>query len=125
MTLALAAVAGGIGAFARWWLQGYVQRRLATTRPWGTAVVNVSGALALGLITGLGFHGELAPAAMKIIGPGLLGGYTTFSTWMFETVNLAGAGGRGRLRAATMNLVIPLLAGLAAVLLGEWAGGRF
>jgi fluoride exporter len=78
--------------------------------------VNLTGAFALGVLAGAAVSGD----ALRLAGTGLLGGYTTFSTWMLESHRLA-EDGRGRLGAA--NLLVSLLAGLAAAWLGQQAGG--
>lgn len=107
---------GGAGALARFLLDGAVARRAAHWFPYGILVVNVSGSLLLGLLTGLALRGD----ALLLAGGALLGSYTTFSTWMRDSHRLA-ADGRGRAFAA--NLVISLALGLAAVALGRWLGG--
>jgi CrcB protein len=78
-------VAGGVGALARLTLDETVSRRLAGAFPAGTLAVNASGAFALGLLTGL----NVSAAVTVLIGTGLIGAYTTFSTWMLETHRLA------------------------------------
>jgi CrcB protein len=86
--VAMAAV-GAVGAYARFRLSNAVAaRRPGAAFPWGTFVVNLTGAFALGVLTGAGVSGD----ALLICGTGTLGAYTTFSTWMVETV--AGAGVR-------------------------------
>jgi fluoride exporter len=96
---------GGVGALARFLLDGAVSERVASAFPWGTLAVNVSGSFVLGLVGG----GDL-------VGTGLLGAYTTFSTWMLETHRLAE---EGRVRLAVVNIVGSLAAGLAAAALGR------
>jgi CrcB protein len=107
---------GGAGAVARFLLDGAVGRRLGRAFPFGTLAVNVSGALVLGILAGAALAGD----AYKIWGVGLIGGYTTFSTWMLESHRLA-EDGRGRLTA--LNVVVSLAAGLAAVWVGRQLGG--
>ena len=84
----LVALSGGAGAVARFVLDGVLRSRLRWLVPAGTLIVNVSGSLLLGLITGLAaFHA--APDNLRIVlGTGFLGGYTTFSTASFETARL-------------------------------------
>jgi CrcB protein len=110
-----AALAGGLGASARFGLDAAVQRSYRGELPLGTLVVNLLGTLALGLLTGLGVSGEW----LLVAGTGALGSFTTFSTWMIETERLAEEG-EGRL--ATVNVVAPLAAGAAAAAAG-WALG--
>ncbi|MBX5440130.1 MAG: fluoride efflux transporter CrcB [Solirubrobacteraceae bacterium] len=109
------ALAGGAGALARYAVGTAVMRRAgrrARGLPVGTLAVNLSGALALGALAGAGLEGD----ALAIAGTGLLGSYTTFSTWMLETERLAGA---GRRRAAAANVAGSLALGLAAVAIGR------
>jgi CrcB protein len=107
------AVLGGAGAVARFLLDGAVSARTGRLFPWGTLAVNLSGAFLLGLVTGL----ALGADGLRLLGTGLLGAYTTFSTWAFEAHRQA-EDGRGR--GALLNLVLSLVAGLAAA----WAGRR-
>ena len=104
---------GGAGAVARFLLDGAVSARVGRAFPWGTLAVNLSGAFALGAVTGA----ALGADATRLLGVGLLGAYTTFSTWMFETHRQAED---GRFADAALNLAGSLVAGLAAV----WAGRR-
>ena len=86
--------------------------------PRGILVVNVSGSFALGVITGLG--AAIAPELSLVLGLGLLGGYTTFSTVSVETVLLAQ---RRRWRDAALNLFGTLALAVAAAGLGLLLGG--
>lgn len=119
---ALVLLVGGLGGLARYELGGAVQRRVDSTRPWGTAVVNLCGAGALGLLAGLHGAGVVGAAQLEVLGTGFLGGFTTFSTWMVESVRLSDEGGPAGLRAGLANLVGMALAGLAAAAVGVWAG---
>ncbi len=83
MTLLIVAAAGSLGAAVRYGVSGVVQRHTGSHMPVGTAEVNLLGAFVLGLIIGTG---SSSPTAIAIIG--FTGGFTTFSTWMVETVRL-------------------------------------
>jgi CrcB protein len=109
------AVLGGVGAVLRFVLDASVQNRVATDLPVGTLAVNVSGSFALGLLTGLGATGW----TLLLAGTALLGSFTTFSTWMFETHRL---GEDGEIGLAFVNVALSLAAGLAAGSAG-WAVG--
>ena len=85
--LVLLSVAGGLGAVLRFVVDGLVRSRIGARLPWGTAVINVSGSLVLGLLTGLATRG-MPEAVLLVAGTGLLGGYTTFSAASVETVRL-------------------------------------
>ena len=114
--LAIAA-AGGVGATARFCLDGFVRSRLGDAFPFGTMIVNVTGSLLLGLVTGLAMNHLLAPGWSLVLGVGVLGGYTTFSTASFETVRLIQA---RRYLAALFNGIGMLAASVAAAALGLW-----
>jgi len=107
---------GGVGAIGRFVLDGAVSARAGRSFPWGTLAVNLSGALVLGILAGAAVHGD----ALRLAGTGLLGGFTTFSTWMFESHRL---GEDGELRAGVANLLGSLALGIAAVWLGRQIGG--
>jgi CrcB protein len=113
------AAAGGIGAAARFVVDGLVKERLGAAYPWGTTVINVSGSFALGLLTGLALQAVVAPEWKAVLGTGLLGGYTTFSTASVETVRLLAAGRRG---AAVANGLGMLVACVGVASLGLWLG---
>ena len=99
------AALGGVGAIARFLLDGAVSARAGTGFPWGTLVVNATGSFVLGAI-----------GTSALLGTGLLGAYTTFSTWMLETHRLAED---GRWRPAVLNVVGSLAIGLTAAWLGR------
>jgi CrcB protein len=107
---------GAVGAYARFWVGGVVTARWPGPFPLGTLTVNLSGGFALGLLIGLSVTGP----ALLVLGTGLLGGYTTFSTWMVEAQRL---GEEGDLRRMLLDLAGPMFAGLAATGLGWLAGG--
>jgi CrcB protein len=109
------ALLGGVGAVARFAVGTAVAQRTPVWFPYGTLAVNLSGSALLGLLSGLALHGD----ALTLAAGGLLGSYTTFSTWMLDSERLA-EGERGRGLAA--NLVGSLALGLAAVALGRVLG---
>lgn len=115
MTALLVAVCGGLGAVARFAVDGLVEQRLPGEYPWGTLVVNLSGCFLLGLFTGLGASHRV----QLLLGTATLGSYTTFSTWMLESHRSAQDGEPG---LAWRSVVIALAAGLAAVALGRVVG---
>ena len=123
MTWLLIGVMGAFGALARYGVSGVVQRRWATTFPMGTLVVNLTGAFAAGLLLGIATGRSVPDLVLIAGGVGFLGGYTTFSTWMVETVLAAESGGPSGTRRAVENLAVPLVAGVAAVWIGYVVGG--
>lgn len=112
-------LAGGMGAALRFLLDGVIRARFTSSLPLGTLVINVSGSFVLGLITALATTGVVDPMLQAVIGIGLLGGYTTFSTASVETVRLAQS---GRVGAAFVNGVGMLMLAVAAALAGLWVG---
>lgn len=80
--------AGAVGAPARYLVDGYVRERRLGLFPWGTFVVNVTGSLLLGLLTGLGLYHAFPATPKAVLGTGFCGAYTTFSTFSLETVRL-------------------------------------
>jgi fluoride exporter len=115
LVLLAVGVVGGLGAIARFLLDGAVGARLGRDLPFGTLAVNVSGAFALGILAGVALTGD----AYRIAGTGFLGAFTTFSTWMFESHRL---GEDGRLRDGALNIAVSLALGLAAAWLGRHVG---
>jgi fluoride exporter len=102
---------GGLGACVRVLLGAAVDRRADHFFPWGTLAVNLTGAFALGLLTGAGLGGD----ALVLAATGFLGAYTTFSTWVVDARLLVG-------RAGPANLAAALALGLLAVWLGRELG---
>ncbi|CAM2767341.1 fluoride efflux transporter FluC [Skermania piniformis] len=88
------ALAGGLGATARVALDGLVRAHTDHAIVWATALINLSGSLLLGLISGLVIAHTLPDAWQVVVGTGFLGGYTTFSTASYETVRLVQQGRR-------------------------------
>ena len=119
--LLVAALAGGVGAGLRYVVDRLLAPRRGMRFPVGILVVNVSGSFALGVLTGLG--AAVSPELSLVLGLGLLGGYTTFSTVSVETVLLAQ---RRRWRDAALNLFGTLALGAVGaglgILLGSWLG---
>lgn len=119
MTLLGLLLAGGLGGLARYEVAGLVHRRTGSARPWGTATVNLSGALALGLLAGLHTAGTVPDGLATLAGTGFLGGFTTFSTWMVESVHLSEEAGAAGLRTGAVNLVGMLVLGVLAAVVGH------
>ncbi|WP_290785086.1 fluoride efflux transporter CrcB [Halomonas sp.] len=122
VSLLLVAAGGALGGMARLALGNAVSRRLGAAFPWGTLAVNLSGSLMIGLLAGI-----LAPSlpgeegsAWLLLAIGLLGGYTTVSSFSLQTLMLWQ---EGRPRAALANVVATLVPGLCAVAVGVWLAG--
>ena len=104
---------GGIGSVLRFLVDRTVARRVARPFPVGTLTVNISGAALLGLLGGL----ALSKNAALLADIAFVGAYTTFSTWMLETQRL---GEERQTWAAVANIIVSVVLGMAAALLGEW-----
>lgn len=116
----LVGLGGFVGSALRYWLGGVVQAAAGgSTFPFGTLAVNVTGCFAIGFLSQLGeTQGALSPGSRALLVVGLLGGFTTFSAFGNETLNLLRDSQR---LAALANISANVLAGLGAVWLGRLA----
>jgi CrcB protein len=114
LSVLLVALAGGAGAVARLLLGGHLQTASHLTFPIGTAVINVAGSFALGLVMSSAL-GSVAPAWIAVLGTGFLGGFTTFSTASVDTADLIVGHRWGR---AVANAVVVGLLSIGAAALG-------
>ncbi len=108
---------GGAGSVARFLADGLVSAAAGRDFPFGTMAVNISGAVILGLLTGLALGHNQALLA----GTAAVGSYTTFSTWMLETQRLAE---ERQHRKAIANVAVSLVLGVAAAALGRLIGAQ-
>jgi len=104
---------GGFGAVARFLVDAVVSALARGEFPLGTFVVNITGAALLGACAGAALHGD----ALLLVGTAVLGSYTTFSTWAFESHRL---GEDGQAALLFVNLALSLAVGLGAVAAGRW-----
>jgi CrcB protein len=112
----LVALAGGAGAVLRALLIHHVSVRRSDPLPLGTMLVNASGSLLLGILTGLSIYHGLGSHWLAVVGVGLCGGYTTWSTASWETIHLFHTGHRAEAVIYTMGgLVICLAAATAGL----------
>lgn len=109
------ALAGGLGALARLFVTEAVMRAARVVAPVGVLVVNLSGAVVIGVLAGATLHGDARLVAVT----GFLGSYTTFSTWMVQTDELLRT---DRVRWAVANVVGSVVLGFGAVALGVAIG---
>lgn len=116
LSLFLAVALGGlVGAPSRYLLDRAISGRTQTNRPWGTFVINLTGSLLLGFLTGTTMTGHLSEVGKALLGTGFCGAYTTFSTFSFESVRLLED---GRIVDAAGNVVMSVAVGLAAAAAG-------
>lgn len=109
-------VGGCLGSILRFWLGSYIGGRLGSRFPYGTFVINVTGSFLIGLVlTTLAEGTQWSPNWRYLIPIGFIGGYTTFSTFEYETLRLVQD---GQMVAAMLNVVMSVMVGFA----GVWAG---
>lgn len=111
LTLLLIGLAGFAGAVLRFWLSGWVGQRWTAPFPLGTFIINITGAFALGLLVGLSDQQLVPRVWYLVLGTGFLGAFTTFSTWMLESMHLIQS---GQLATAAANVAGSVVIGLAA-----------
>ena len=115
MNTLLVAAGGAVGAALRYLLGRWIASRLGPDFPWGTFIVNISGCLLIGAVLGLVERGTLPPEARLFVAVGMLGGYTTFSTFGYDTFGLLEGGEPVQ---AALNAFVQRALGLVAVYLG-------
>jgi CrcB protein len=122
MTWLAVALGGALGASARYALDGVIRQRMGIAFPYGIFAVNVIGCLVAGLLAGAVVEERLvlSPASRALLFTGILGGFTTFSTFGLDTHALART---GELSAAAINVAGQVGLGLVAVWLGFLLGG--
>jgi fluoride exporter len=116
---------GGLGSLARFWMSGAVANTIGQTFPWGTLLVNVSGSFAIGLFAALTSPDGrwlVSGSFREFFMLGICGGYTTFSSFSLQTLNLAED---GQWLRAGANCVLSLILCLVAVWLGHVLGLSF
>ena len=118
MTLVLVMLGAALGAPSRWLLDQAVQTRRESAFPLGTWVINVSGSLLLGVILGATAYGPGSSELVAVAGTGFCGGFTTYSTFGYETLRLTED---GSYLEAGLNVVSSLAFGLIAALVGWYA----
>jgi len=116
LVLAGVGLLGGLGAVARLLIDAAVSARAARGFPSGTLAVNLTGAFLLGVLVGAAVSGD----GLRLAATGLLGSFTTFSTWVLESHRAAED---GRMRMGVANLAMSLALGLGMAWLGRLAGG--
>jgi CrcB protein len=119
------AVGGALGSMARFFVSSAFARMVGETFPWGTVIVNVTGCFVIGVLAATtGPDGRLlvAPDLRQFLLVGICGGYTTFSSFSLQTLNLVRA---GDMLGATGNVVISVVACMVAVWIGAVAGQAF
>lgn len=120
MKFLMVGIGGGLGSMLRYWVSVSINERMGTQFPYGTVVVNITGSFLIGLIvTLLAGKGNWNPNLWYLIPIGFIGGYTTFSTFEYETLRSMLD---GRMFSATLNVVVSVVAGFFAVWLGVLAG---
>ena len=113
------AIGGALGSVGRYWLSGLIADRFGSTFPWGTIIVNITGCLVIGFfntLTGTEGRWLMPPAARTFFMIGICGGYTTFSSFSLQTLNLVND---GEWLYAGANILYSVALCLAGVWLGH------
>lgn len=106
----LIAVGSGLGGVARHWLSGIIATRVASVFPWGTFIVNVLGAALIGFVLGAS-DVRISPATRQFLTVGVLGGFTTFSAFSAQTMQLFQHGKAGAALAYALASVVVCVCG--------------
>jgi fluoride exporter len=115
------AIGGAVGSVARFWLGNAMAEAVGAAFPWGTLLINILGSFVIsffGGLTGMGHRFALPSEARIFVTVGLCGGFTTFSSFSLQTVELARTGQAGR---AALYVAASVIIGLAACAVGVWA----
>ncbi len=112
-------VGGFFGAVLRYWISGWVYQLTGTDFPYGTLVVNLIGAFLLGVFMAVTLQANISTAMRHLVAIGMLGAFTTFSTFSYETLQLLQ---HGELWRGLLNIGVSIIAGLIAVWLGMLLG---
>lgn len=116
MQLLYIGIFGGLGCIARFLASGWTYQLVGRSLPYGTMLVNVVGSFLLGFLMTFGIRSTLLPPELRIgISVGFMGGFTTFSTFSYETIKLLE---EGSLWQAGANIVLNILLCLFFALLG-------
>ncbi len=115
MYVFLVALGGAAGAVSRYLIGSWVLSRTGPEFPWSTFAINVTGSLLIGIVLGIADGGRMGPEARSLLATGLLGGYTTFSTFSYEGLLLLRGGDSG---AFLLYLTEQVALGVSAAYLG-------
>ena len=119
MNVLYVALGGAVGSAARYLAGAFIANHFGPDFPWGTFIVNVSGSFLIGVILSLVGGGLLPAGARPFLAVGIMGGYTTFSTYSHESLQLIQDGEFG---ALALNALGQVALGLTAVYLGVVLG---
>ena len=122
ITYTAIAVGGALGSVLRYWLGGLIDDRIGETFPWGTIIVNITGSFVIGFFATLtgpdGGRWLVGSTARQFVMIGICGGYTTFSSFSLQTLNLARG---GEFLSAGWNIAVSVVVCLLAVWIGHVA----
>jgi len=111
------ALGGAIGSVLRYWCSGAAYRLFGSGFPWGTLTVNLLGSAVIGFLFAAFERSAAHPATRMFVLMGILGGFTTFSSFSIENLNLLRD---GQVRAAVMNILVSNVLGIALAFGGYW-----
>jgi CrcB protein len=112
-------ICGGLGAVSRYALGNYVNNKYPSLFPLGTFIINVLGSFLLGMLNHFDFEKSISSATFVFIGVGFLGGFTTFSTFGYETVQLIV---NKKIRIALLYVILSTFVSILAAFIGYSVG---
>ena len=116
----MVALGGALGSVLRFWLGSLIGGRFGSRFPYGTFVINMTGSFLIGMIlTLMAERTQWSPSWRYLIPIGFIGGYTTFSTFEYETFRLFQD---GQMLGAVLNVTLSVIVGFAGVWIGAVAG---
>ncbi|MBX2962010.1 MAG: fluoride efflux transporter CrcB [Cyclobacteriaceae bacterium] len=120
--LLLVALGGALGSVARYSTAGFVQQRNIGVFPVGTLTVNLVGSFLIGILWGIAENSTLSPTIRTFLFVGILGGFTTFSTFSLETLNLLRD---GEFKVALVNILLSNVLGIVLAFTGLFIAKYF
>lgn len=121
MIVVAVAIAGALGAVARSWVDSVISARNDSTVPIPTLFINTTGSFVLGVITGLALYHGMSADVRTVLGLGFCGGYTTFSTFAYQTVSLAEQRAtHGAIANISWSLFAPAIAAAIGLAITAW-----
>jgi len=118
MQLLYIGIFGGLGCVSRFLVSGWTYQLVGRGLPYGTLLVNIIGSFLLGFLTTFGLRSTLIPPELRIgLSVGFMGGFTTFSTFSYETIKLLE---EGSFWQAGANILLNIVLCLGFALLGVW-----
>lgn len=122
MNYVMVAIGGALGSVARFWISTLVAQRFTEAFPFGTLIVNVTGSFLIGIFAGLAKSGTMSTSTRAFLIVGICGGYTTFSSFSLQNLQLLE---NGNYCYASLNIALSVTLCMAGVWIGYVLGAAF